>query len=108
MTHDPNNRKTRTTTENRGAAEHDDSCRCRFNPPGTNYYVSTVDGSRFALLAGPFVAHAEACKWVDRARDEACRVDPRAWFYSFGTTAMRPEYSKPGKLNERLGLKIRP
>lgn len=92
-------------SEAKGSASvHDDSCRCRFNLPGTNYYVSTIDGSRFALLAGPFDNHPEACGWVDRARDEACRVDPRAWFYAFGTTAMKPEYRKPGILNDLLDL----
>ncbi len=86
------------------ASVHDDLCRCRFNEPGTNYYVSTIDGSRFALLAGPFETHSEACGWVKRARDIACRVDPRAWFYAFGTASTRPEYRKPGLLNDLLDL----
>jgi len=86
------------------ASVHEDPCRCRFNEPGTNYYVSTIDGSRFALLVGPFETHSEACGWVKRARDMACRVEPRAWFYAFGTASTRPEYRKPGILNHLLDL----
>lgn len=104
MTHKRKDDQGQSASHRSDASVHEDSCRCRFNPPGTNYYVSTIDGSRYALLAGPFATHSEACKWVDRVRDEACRVDPRAWFYAFGTTAMRPEYRKPGILNDRLDL----
>lgn len=104
MTHEANEEHTQKTYFRSGASVHDDDCPCRFNPPGTNYYTSAIDGSRYALLAGPFETHPEACDWVDRARDEACRVDPRAWFYAFGTTAMKPTYRKPGILNDRLGL----
>lgn len=86
--------------------EHEDSCNCKDNPTGTTYYVSVIDGPRFGLLAGPFSTHVEACAWVDRAREEAYRVDPRSWFYAFGTVAMRPGYRKPGRLNDLLGLRI--
>ena len=104
MNHTPKDEQTQSESRPSDASIHEDSCSCRFNPPGTNYYVSTIDGSRFALLAGPFDNHAEACGWIDRARDEACRLDPRAWFYAFGTTAMTPEYRKPGILNDLLKL----
>lgn len=64
-----------------------------------------MDGPRFGLLAGPFHTHVESLEWVDRTKEEAYRVDPRSVFYAFGTTAMRPEYRKPGRLNDLLGLK---
>ena len=104
MTHKPKDEQAQSASDRSDASVHEDACRCRFNPPGTNYYVSTIDGSRFALLAGPFPTHPEACELVDRVRDEACRVDPRAWFYAFGTTAMKPEYRKRGILNDLLDL----
>ena len=104
MTNTPKDEQPESANDRSSASVHEEPCRCRFNPPGTNYYVSTIDGSRYALLAGPFETHVEACGWVDRARDEACRVDPRAWFYAFGTTAMKPEYRRPGILNDRLDL----
>lgn len=64
-----------------------------------------MSGAVLGLLAGPFRTHVESLDWVDRAKEEAYRMDPRSVFYAFGTTAMRPEYRKPGKLNDLLGLK---
>ena len=55
--------------------------------PG-HYYVSMVDGQRFALLTGPFDTHREALDSVSKARDKACEIDGRAHFYSFGTCRM--------------------
>lgn len=104
MTNDPKNDQ--PNTERRSTYQHDDACSCRFNPAGTSYYVSVMDGPRFGLLAGPFQTHIEALEFVDRAKEEAYRVDPRSVFYAFGTTAMKPEYRKPGKMNELLGLPL--
>jgi hypothetical protein len=101
-----NPKSNRPMCEGRGPCEHDESCRCRFNPAGTAYYVSVVDGPRFGLLAGPFQTHVEALECVDRAKKEPYRVDPRSVFYAFGTTAMKPGYRKPGKLNDLLGLEM--
>ncbi len=106
MTFDPEKESLQESFKQRCRYEHEDSCSCRFNPRGTNYYVSVIDGPRFELLAGPFSTHIEACEWVDRAKEEAHRVDSRSVFYAFGTTAMRPEYRKPGRLNDLLGLKV--
>lgn len=92
--------------EGRATYEHDDCCSCTSNPPGTTYYVSVIDGPKFGLPAGPFKSHFEALDCVGRAKEQAYRVDPRSIFYAFGTTAMRPKYRKPGKLNDLLGLKI--
>lgn len=86
------------------------TCECGGNhPEGANYYVSIVrDGAqqRTGLLAGPFKKHGEALALVDRARDEACKVDGYAWFYSFGTLAMPATYTNPGVLNARLGVEV--
>ena len=103
MADNPANDDEKETSERR-KYEHEDSCSCRFNPSGTNYYVSVIDGPRFGLLAGPFPTHVESLEWVERAKEEAHRVDPWSVFYAFGTTAMRPEYRKPGSLNDLLRL----
>lgn len=105
MEEDSERRDLKGASERR-AYEHDESCSCRSNPAGTNYYVSVIDGPRFGLLAGPFRTHVEALELVERARKEAERVDPRAVFYAFGTTAMHPDYRTPGKLNDPLGLEV--
>ena len=83
--------------------------------PG-NYYVSVVDGiragggtevKRMGLLAGPFPNdHVGALAWVEAARRKAEEIDPRAAFYGFGTVRMKFGYSKPGVLNEALGLAL--
>lgn len=74
---------------------------------GANYYVSMVDADnhkRVALLAGPFTNHADALGLVRRATDEAVRCNQWYHFNAFGTMAMAPTYTVPGKLNARLGL----
>lgn len=71
--------------------------------PG-RYYVSVRDGSRWALLYGPFGRHADALAAVDAARAVALAVDPRAHFFSFGTARAAEEWidSPPGILNALL------
>ena len=75
--------------------------------PG-DYYVSCVDGDRFALLAGPFRDdHRAALERVDIARKLACELDPRAVFYGFGTCRLEPDPARPapaGVLNSDLGV----
>lgn len=83
-------------------------CQCGAeHPAGAHYYVSVVDAGRTGLLAGPFATHGEALALVGRAREEAKKVTG-GWshFYSFGTVAMANEYTKPGLLNERLGVEV--
>jgi hypothetical protein len=58
----------------------------RTSAPG--FYVSAVDGSRAALVSGPFETHSEALKAVGPAR-EAC-ADPRAHWYAWGTCRVNP------------------
>lgn len=85
-----------------------ETCTCgERHHPAANYYVSIADDGhppRMGLLAGPFTTHAEALSWVRRTNDVACDVDPRAHFCGFGTVAMKPSYTKPGKLNHLLGI----
>lgn len=49
------------------------------------YYVSAIDAGRSARLDGPYPTHAEALGEVERARAALVQMDPRAWFYAFGT-----------------------
>ncbi len=67
------------------------------------FYVSVVDGPKFALLAGPFQTHQEALDMVDKARTEGEKHDPWACFYSFGTVKMKNGYTE-GSLNKYLGM----
>lgn len=69
------------------------------------YYVSVVDGGRYALLAGPFSTHREALDLVPVVREAAYQVDPRSAFYAFGTCRLERRLDLPaGVLNGRLGL----
>lgn len=51
------------------------------------YYVTVWDSEtdRRAALAGPFAEHQAALDAVAYTRDEACKIDPRAHWYYFGT-----------------------
>ena len=82
--------------------------------PGASYYVSVMDGSpeRVRLVAGPFTTHAQARGWIEPANTlviERYNPDGRAHFYAYGTLAMAPSYTKPGVLNDQLGVpRMRP
>lgn len=65
------------------------------------YYVSVVDGERYALLAGPFRTHEEALAHLGCAREHAYSVDPRAWWYAYGTCKC-PNGHRAGILNKAL------
>lgn len=70
---------------------------------GASFYASVRDGKRTGLLAGPFSTHAEALNWVEPARQMADKINPRAWFYGYGTLAV---YSRAaGRLNDLLGIR---
>lgn len=75
------------------------------NQPG-NYYVSVRrDDGAARCLAGPFRDnHAAALALVDKAREIAIDLDPRAHWYSFGTLRTSYDYSYPGILNNRLDI----
>ena len=70
--------------------------------PTRLYYVSVVDGPRYALLAGPYETHQEALDKVDEARKAAYTMDVKAVFYAYGTCKTPPGYDKPGVLNHLL------
>jgi hypothetical protein len=71
---------------------------------GATYYASVISGTRVGLLAGPFADHAEALAILPRAKEAAEGVDPRAFWYAFGTLARLDGYDKPGVLNDLLGI----
>lgn len=78
------------------------------DPRPGNYYVSVVDADRFNVLAGPFPTHQQALDLVETVRRIAEECDPRACWYGFGTTRMKDDYTKPGLLNDRVGIKAEP
>jgi len=49
------------------------------------YYISVRDQGRSALLAGPFYSHQAAIDQVRSVQALACKQDPWADFYQFGT-----------------------
>lgn len=49
------------------------------------YYVSAQDGARYSLMLGPFATHEAALAQVDAVCAKACQLDPRAWFWAWGT-----------------------
>jgi len=73
------------------------------------YYVSVINGSAKALLAGPFDGHQMALEKVEPARQAAIKLDYFACFYAFGTASIDLEKwgDRPlpvGRLNKELGL----
>jgi len=53
------------------------------------YYVSIMDGpGRYILAAGPFLTFNEASMTVRSVNDKACELDPKAWFYAYGTCSI--------------------
>ncbi len=72
------------------------------------YYVSVWENPGswnpgwVVLALGPFQEHDAALAAVETVRREVeahWNLDGRAHWYGFGTTAMRPGYAVPGKLN---------
>lgn len=49
------------------------------------YYVSVVDGSKYALMLGPFETHEEALAMVKQCRDKAEEIEPRSYWWQWGT-----------------------
>lgn len=85
-----------------------DLCTCGAqHHPGSNYYVSVLDGDRHVLAAGPYSTHAQALGMVapvNRLVQAKYDYQGRAAWYAFGTVAMKPGYRVPGKLNAELGV----
>lgn len=49
------------------------------------YYVSAVDGNKYALMLGPFKTHEEALQMVEQCRNKAYDLDPRSHWWQWGT-----------------------
>lgn len=72
--------------------------------PGS-YYVTAIDGKRVAYLLGPFAWHLQALELVGAAQAKAEELDPRAFWYAYGTARIPDDVPKPhpvGKLNALL------
>ena len=67
------------------------------------YYVSIIDGKKFNVVAGPFQEHQAALGMVDAARMIGSKVDPKSWFYGWGTVKMKDGH-RDGMLNSHLGI----
>lgn len=65
--------------------------------PG-DYYVSVVDGDRYALVSGPYPTHTAACDHVEAARAIGDQLDPRSVFCGWGTCSMEPNSGRTGLL----------
>lgn len=68
------------------------------------YYAGLRRDGRKAILLGPYASKAEADANVERARDEAERVDPFCWFDSAGVIEIECAELPVGKLNAHIGL----
>lgn len=55
------------------------------------FYVSVIDGTRSALVAGPFDTHAEALARVQPERDRWYDIDPKSHWYAWGTARVRDD-----------------
>ena len=74
--------------------------------PG-EYFVTVIDGDRYARLLGPFTDnHAGALAMVEAVREKAYELDPKSHWYSFGTCRLPSDSAavRPGKLNNLFGL----
>jgi hypothetical protein len=83
------------------------TCPCGNSHEGNEaFYVTVQDAGKTGFLAGPFKNHEYALQWVDKTRKIAEEIDPRAAFYSFGTSSQKlsPTGNNAGSLNEKLGL----
>lgn len=74
------------------------------DPRPGHYYVSALEGRRFALLLGPYPTHAEALGFVDAARLCAVALDPRAVWWAYGTCRLPEDHPEPpqGHMNRLL------
>ena len=79
------------------------------NKPGA-YYVTVIrEDGEWRPLVGPFLNdHAKALSMVEPARSKAQELDPRAWWYGFGTVRLdvSPEAAPQGILNRYFEKEI--
>lgn len=71
--------------------------------PGA-YYVTVIDAGRVGRLLGPFFNdHAAALAMVEPVRAKANELDPKSWFYAFGTCRVDADGPAPaGILNDHF------
>ena len=67
------------------------------------YYISVIDGAKYALVAGPFKNHEQALGLVEQAKKVGYTRDPMSHFYAWGT-CKRPNGYQEGVLNTLLGI----
>ena len=70
---------------------------------GPCFYVTVVDGPKWAPLAGPFRTREEAVARVEECRELALKVDLWSHFYWFGTAKMQDGHVE-GRFNKELGV----
>jgi hypothetical protein len=59
------------------------------------FYVSSRDGERYWLLAGPYPSEELARAKVETVRKIAYAKEPKSYFYSFGTCGTPDERKTP-------------
>jgi hypothetical protein len=72
------------------------------------FYVSVLDGPRYALAAGPFKTHEEALALVDQVRGLCVRTEDDGVWWAYGTCKVTNEH-RPlpvGRLNDKLGVEL--
>lgn len=69
------------------------------------YYISAVDGPKFALASGPYENHGQALALVEKARSAVVNHDAWAAFASFGTVRMQAGVAQQGAL-QRWGYDL--
>src|SRR3546814_13801302 len=72
----------------------------RFYPPRPMtprrfYYVSAINGGKRGLMAGPYPNIIEAMDKVDAVSHRAAELEPRAWFWAWGTAGSGQELKTP-------------
>jgi hypothetical protein len=72
----------------------------------TAFYVSVIDGSRRALVAGPYDTHAEAIADVEPVKAAAeTATAGRSVFYAWGTAGYRgPRDEAPEGVMNKAGV----
>ena len=65
------------------------------------YYVTCIDGDRVAFVRGPWADHASALAAVHTVKVTAEDLDPRAFWYAWGTARSETDRG-PGALGGAL------
>jgi hypothetical protein len=96
VTHDEGCTMMRKMTPHRNVRIYLEEAQIADPRPGF-YYVSAIDGNRKALVSGPYETHQQALDKVREVRAAAEKVDPRSFWYAWGT-ALCEENAGPGVL----------